>query len=269
MDNNNLITHRHIKLPKGMHYKYGGYENKQRTLRDVKKNKSYSDIDTEFPLTYGIKPITLKKGQKFRYIETDIEMALVEVLSIYGRIKKFYERPRLDIPLREQRKFKKETIDFMMEEVPRMHLDFVNNFGMMLTLPSLKKEMKMVGETQGSWEWNIFDLGRLHDYSTNQYWDKIVDYFKRKDTGARFHLYPRLTEDGLAPLVHYEAYTLKDAIEHAIVQQAQLVARHKRCLHCGEVMEVVRASKTYCSEKCKVAHFRNKQHRSRYENNTN
>ena len=263
---NNLITHRHIALPKGIHYEYGGYENKDRTLRDVKKNKSYSDINPEFPLTYGIKPVTLKEGQKFRYVDTDIEIALVEVLSIYGRIKNFYEKPRNGIPLKEQRKFKKETIDFIMDEIPRLHLDFVNKFGMLLTKPSLKEEMKMVGEPQGQFEYNIFELGRLHDYATNQYWIKIVDYFKRKDEGARFHLYPRLTEDGLAPLVHYEAYTLKDAIEHAIVQQAQLVARYKRCLHCGEVMKVVRASKTFCSDKCKVAHFRNKENRSKYEN---
>ena len=191
---------------------------------------------------------------------------MVEVLNIHAEINKFWDRPRIDIPQKEQEKFEEETVDFLMHEVQRMHLEFVNEFGMMLTPPSLKEEMKMIGETQGSWEWNIFELARLHEYATNQYWTKIVDYFKKKDAGSRFHLYPRLTEDGLAPLVHYEAYTLKDAIEHAIVQQAQLVARYKRCLHCGEVMKVVRASKTFCSDKCKVAHFRNKENRSKYEN---
>ena len=98
-----MIKHKHRKPPKNQKYTWGKYPQKteitpKRNVVPLKQNQ-VSEV-------FGIKPFTLKKKDRWRIVETDIQYAVKTINFIYEY---FLDNWKLDINSYEWEKIKNKN----------------------------------------------------------------------------------------------------------------------------------------------------------------
>ena len=249
-----LIIHRHRKPKKSEEWKWGWYtDDRTLALLDSGIQRKVTPSKNNFSKEQGVH-IKLSPPNKFE--ETNISEALMDVSEIFTRMEKTFEKESRT--MHGQRIWREETL-------PELHLEFVKKHGLFRESQSISKKITLMSQSDHEFVGYIMDLGNLLDFATNRHALKIQKYFEKREQGASFFLYPQETDRGI--IKQYEARHLVDALEHEIVEICELKTRHKRCEHCREVFEPLRASGRFCKDACRKANERNKKKLAEYQKN--
>lgn len=249
-----LIIHKHRKPKKNEKWKWGWFDNpKIIQLMNSGIQRKVTPSKNDFSKKEGVS-ITLSPPNRFE--ETNITEALMDVSDIFTKMEKAFARDTRT--MHGQRIWREETL-------PKLHLGFVEKHGIFREPESISKGVNTMGQSDYEFANYIQNLGNLFDFATDRHALKIQKHFEKRGQGAQFFLYPKETDRGI--IKQYEARHLVDALEHEIVEICELKTRHKRCEHCGEVFEYLRASGRFCKDACRKANERNKKKLAEYQKN--
>jgi|TARA_B100000035_G_scaffold265900_1_gene238412 hypothetical protein len=262
-----MIRHKHRKPPKNQKYTWDKFPMK--TEKTDKGNvvplKKENVVEA-----WGIKPFTLKKQDKWRIVETDLQLAVAHLSFVYTYLLDNWKMTVSSYEMQKIAEENKEQLSYVSngnKKLGSYHEQFVNEYGFLREPSFMQEDFVSISETDIQFVLNVLPLGKLITFAQEENYNQVEKYFKKKKEGSVFHLMPVQSETGL--MIDYQSLTLRDAIEHEAVLICQRQSRLKRCIQCSEPMPYTRTRKKYCSDRCKTAYLRNKKNRTKYENKKN